>query len=658
MKIKKILSKIKISKKDLLDNKLFFLTLISALINDFLLRAFTIGNILNLKPFFGTFGFILLLCSFGFLLENKKRNIYYSIILILSIIITVANSIYYTFYSSFLSVSLISIMFQLSDVKDAIKDSVFQYKDLIYIWPSFVLCLLLRDKKNKENKINKKTFYSCMSLSTFVLVSYILIFGVNINSLSEQWSKEYIVSKFGIYIYQANDIIRSFEPNINNMFGCEQSIRKVEAYYEERDNKKINNEFTNIFKGKNLIAIHAESIQQFLLDLEFNGVEVTPNLNKLSKEGIYFSNFYSQVGVGTSSDTEFTLSTSLLPVKSGTIFVSYWDREYKTLPKMLNEKGYYSFSMHGNIGTFWNRIVMHEKLGYNKFFHESYYELDENIGLGLSDKSFFRQSIPLIKEISLNNANFYANMITLSNHTPFMELEKYGEFDLSMEIEVENEYGELEKRTVPYLENNKLGNYIKSSHYADSAIGEFIKGLDEAGLLEDTVLLIYGDHDARLLKNEYDRFYNYNPLSDSILDKNDPNYKEFDYYSYELNRKVPLIIWTKNNSFKKEVKTVMGMVDVLPTLGNMFDFYNEYSLGNDIFNLKENIVVFQNGNWLTDKMYYNNQKEEYLPLEKEVISDDYITMNKEKAEELLNISNDIVVCDYIKKTKDISEANK
>ncbi len=658
MKIKKILSKIKISKKDFLENKLFFLTLISALINDFLLRAFTIGNLLNIKPLLGSFCFILLLCSFGFLLEDKKRNIYFSIILISSVIITVINSIYYTFYFSFLSVSLISIIFQLSDVKDAIKDSVFQFKDLIYLWPLFIYYILIKGKTYKNNKINKKTFYICAFLSTFILVTYILIFRVNINSLSEQWSKEYIVSKFGIYIYQANDIVRSLEPNINNMFGCDQSIRKIDEYYENRTYNNVDNEYTNIFKGKNLIAIHAESIQQFLLDLEFNNVEVTPNLNKLSKEGIYFSNFYPQVGAGTSSDTEFTLSTSLLPVKNGTIFVSYWDRDYVSLPNLLNDKGYYSFSMHGNIGTFWNRIVMHEKLGYNKFYHESYYELDDKIGLGLSDKSFFRQSIPIIKEMSLNNSNYYANVITLTNHTPFMELEKYGEFDLSMEVEIENEYGEIEKRTVPYLENSKLGNYIKSSHYADAAIGEFISNLDEEGLLENTVLLIYGDHDARLLKNEYDRFYNYNPLTDSILDVNDPNYKEFDYYSYELNRKVPLIIWTKNTSFKKEVKTVMGMVDVLPTLGNMFDIDNKYALGNDVFNTKDNIVVFQNGNWLTDKLYYNNQKEEYLPLEKEVINDDYIKINKEKAEEILNISNDFIVCDYIKKTNDNSEVIK
>jgi len=99
---------------------------------------------------------------------------------------------------------------------------------------------------------------------------------------------------------------------------------------------------------------------------------------------------------------------------------------------------------------------------------------------------------------------------------------------------------------------------------------------------------------------------------------------------------------------KTEVKKVMGMYDVLPTLGNMFNFSSKYALGNDIFNVDDNVVVFANGNWLTEKVYYNSQKEEYLPLINEVISANYIETNTLKAEKLLSISNDFITCDYIK----------
>lgn len=74
------------------------------------------------------------------------------------------------------------------------------------------------------------------------------------------------------------------------------------------------------------------------MDISFNGIDVTPNLNKLAKEGIYFSNFYSQVSFGTSSDTEFTIATGLLPSKVGTVFINYADREYVSMYNLLKEK--------------------------------------------------------------------------------------------------------------------------------------------------------------------------------------------------------------------------------------------------------------------------------------------------------------------------------
>lgn len=95
------------------------------------------------------------------------------------------------------------------------------------------------------------------------------------------------------------------------------------------------------------------------------------------------------------------------------------------------------------------------------------------------------------------------------------------------------------------MEGTKLGNYFKSAHYADSAIGELITELDEAGLLDNTILVFYGDHDAKLAKSDYVRMYNYNKETNEVLEKNDPNYTDIDYYWYELNRSVPFIIWEK-----------------------------------------------------------------------------------------------------------------
>ena len=114
---------------------------------------------------------------------------------------------------------------------------------------------------------------------------------------------------------------------------------------------------------------------------------------------MYFSNFYAQVGVGTSSDTEYTYSTSMLPSNNGTVFVNYYNNKFVTIQNLLKDKGYYVFSIHGNVGVFWNREAMHQSMGYDKFYSKSSFVIDEEYGLGLSDASFFRQVLPMIKEI-------------------------------------------------------------------------------------------------------------------------------------------------------------------------------------------------------------------------------------------------------------------
>ena len=120
-----------------------------------------------------------------------------------------------------------------------------------------------------------------------------------------------VFDSWGPYIYQMDDIVQSLKPTFNNIFGYDKALKDTNDYYKENKHVVKSNDYTGIFDGKNVIAIHAESLQTFTLGLEFNGKEVTPNINKLTKEGIYFNNFYAQVGVGTSSDTEFTYATSL-----------------------------------------------------------------------------------------------------------------------------------------------------------------------------------------------------------------------------------------------------------------------------------------------------------------------------------------------------------
>ena len=647
-------------------NILFITYVLINLINSMLLRIVTMGNLFSFKAIIADLVFIAFVGSLAYLLKPKKQIKVLFPLTILMTVVCIVNAIYYENYVSFASFSLLSTASFLGDMDGAVVTSLIHLKDVVLIFPPFVLIFVhysLKRKKyyegvEKIERGKKRLLNTLMIGIVLLLLTIALMVPSDYSRLKKQWNREYLVNRFGIYVYQLNDLVRSLQPKFNNLFGYDKAFKTFREFYSKKqeEEKVVTNEYTNIFEGKNVIVIHAESIMQENMTLSFNGKELTPNLNKIASEGLYFNNFYSQVSVGTSSDTEFTLNTSLLPVSSGTVFVNYWNRKYEAIPSLLKQKGYYTASMHANNGSFWNRNVMHKTLGYDKFYSKDSYEIDEIVGLGLSDKSFFKQSISKLEKIKEKNGKFYVTLIMLSNHTPFDDTKLFSDYTVDYKYNTTDENGNTIEQTLPYLEGTKLGNYYKSTHYADEALGEFFNELDSAGLLEDTVVVIYGDHDAKLAKKEYDYFYNYDFETGEKLDEDDPNYKEVDYYTYELNRKVPFIIWTKDSKnnplLNKTVDKVMGMYDVMPTLANMFNFDSTYALGHDIFSVDENIVVFPNGNWLTNKMYYNDQKDEYLLLQNSVVNDGEIEKNKEYANKLLDVSDSLIIYDLLNEDRE------
>ena len=641
------------------ENRLFLVYILICVLNSTLLRIFTmptIENYLSFKSIIADIAVVTIIGSFSYLFKGKKRYIYLLVWAIIFTAICTINSAYYTFYTSFASVSMLSLTQYIGEVGDAVVENVLQLKDLVYIGPLifFIYYYHRLSKKDKYKIYTKekrlKKFKNSIIAGTVILLLFIVsLSSLEISRFVKQWNREYIVMRFGIYMYQGNDVVASIRPRISAMFGYDDAKKEFNEYYKDRPNEQdYTNEYTSVLEDRNVIVIHAESLQGIAINRTFNGEEVTPNLNRLINEGMYFNNFYSEVSVGTSSDTELTYNTSLMPTQNGTAFVSYFDRTYISTPSLLKEKGYYTFSMHANNADFWNRRAMHESLGYDKFYSKETYDVDKEnvIGLGLSDKSFFAQSVEKLKKISEEHDKYYGYIITLTNHTPFSDTDKYGEFSVTMKTTITNEDGTTEEIEAPYLEGTKLGNYFKSVHYADEALGEFFNEMEEAGLLDNTVVIIFGDHDARLPRNEFNLMYNYDPITDDIKDKEDPTYIDYDSFDYELDRKVPLIIWTKDGAVSGEVNYTMGMYDVMPTIGNMLGFYNKYALGHDIFETKDdNIVVFPNGNWVTNLMYYNSQKGEYKLLKDEIIDENYIKDNNEYTEKLLDISNKAIVFD-------------
>ena len=650
---------------------------ITNLINALLLRALTVNNVFAIKPVIADLVLLLFISAFAYFIKPKKQYRYFLIWSCIFTTVCIINCVYYSNYISFASFSLLATSLELGGYTDALQN-VFEFKQFIFLWQPFALTIFhFGLKRRGYYEIVKKVEQGKLRfLNTIVIALIMLGFFVSmltskdLSRLNKQWYRPYIVMEFGIYTYQFNDLYSCVKTKVNTMFGYDEAAKTFREYYDEQNKSLKTNKYTNLFKGKNVIVIHGESIQGFTMNVKMNDRELTPNLNKLAKEGIYFSNFYSEESVGNSSDSEFTLLTSLMPSSSGTVFMNYFDREYQTLPKLLKEQGYYTFSMHGNSGSSWNRNVMHPKLGFDDFYYYTKdYEIDEEIGLGLSDKSFFRQSVNIINNFDKTKYPFYGTLIMLTNHTPFNDIGEYSDYIVDLipqneelpdevidnEENISEQLEDNKEEYIPFLSGTKLGNYFRSVHYADEAIGELMQELDDAGFLDNTIVVIYGDHDAKLKQVEYKRFFE-SEYIDSCLIDNTKKINEINDYTYEINRKVPFIIWSKdivNTEYSNEINEVMGMIDVMPTLGNMLGVHNDYALGHDMFSIDENVVVFPSGNWITNKIYYNTSKNDFYPLLMDTpIGQDYIDYYNKYAEDIIKVSNGIIVYDLIKTTQE------
>lgn len=642
-------------------NLLMSTFIITSLINSFLVRFFTVGNIFALKPVLADLVVLFVITAFGYFIKPKHQYKYFLGFSILLTLICIINIVYYSNYISFASISLLKTASELGGYTDAVFENILEIKDFIFLIQIFVLTFVhiqLKRKgyyeKVKEVENGKIRFLNTLVGALITLGFFIsMLTSTDISRLNKQWNRSSIVMEFGIYIYQANDLVSSIKTTVNEMFGYDDAYKTFREYYESKEVSETSNKYTNLFKGKNVIVIHGESLQAFTMNLKFNDKELTPNLNKLAKEGINFSNFYAQESVGNSSDSEFTSLTSLLPSSSGTVFMNYFNRDYETILKLLKEKNYYTFSMHANNGSAWNRSVTYKYLGYDDFYYYTKdYEIDEKIGLGLSDKSFFKQSVEIIKGINNTHSNWYGTLVMLTNHTPFSDINDFTDYKVNHTTIVENEETlEQEVITDDWLEGTKMGNYLKSVHYADEAIGELINELDSSGLLDNTIIVLYGDHDCKLKQSEFKKLYDSEYYKDVLIDPND-TVDGIDDFTYEINRSVPFIIWSKdivNTKYSTNVSEVMGMIDVMPTLSNMLGVKPKYALGHDIFSIKDNVVVFPSGNWITNKLYYNSAKDNFRQLSLDTsIDGDYISKYNKYAEELINVSNGIITYDLIK----------
>jgi phosphoglycerol transferase MdoB-like AlkP superfamily enzyme len=339
------------------------------------------------------------------------------------------------------------------------------------------------------------------------------------------------------------------------------------------------NKYFGAVKGKNLIIIQIESLENVVINKTIYNEEITPNINKLAKEGMYFDNYYSNIGPGNTADCEFSTMNSLYPLPNDVAFINYAKNKYNALPQLLAENGYHTYSMHGDVPTFWNRSNIYPSLGYQKIFSLEDYIVYRSIGEGpislgprLADEDLFNQSIPKLKNLK---EPFMATLITLNSHTPF------------------NLPDDLQTLHMPAktIYNQPQWKYVQSIHYADKAVGEFIDALKKNGLYDNSLILIWGDHGS------------FSNVSDAFGKK---------YASPALwNSQVPMILLAPGTDLKGTNSEPGSHIDIYPTLANLLGLKAPKTIfGQDLLNTKTPVEThFKNilggiDTILTDKIIY------------------------------------------------------
>lgn len=359
------------------------------------------------------------------------------------------------------------------------------------------------------------------------------------------WKLPYLLTIIFLIMIFLSDIMYNDENRRKNMFPeREENMFTGEdlAYLRNRA-KTIGGKYTGVGKGKNLIVIQVEALQNFVIGLNYDGQEITPNLNKLiaDESGLYFRKYFELIGRGKTSDAEFVTQNSLYPSMDNETYTAYEDNTFYGLPWILRDNGYTSWVFHGYKKEFWNRDKAYPKQGFERFISEEDYQLGETLGFGLTDKDFFEQSISYIKEMK---KPFYAFMITLSNHSPFEMPEEYQKISLRKE----------HKGTL-------LGNYLQTVHYTDEQIGKFIENLKKEGLYEDTIICLYGDHFGLLTSDEE----NVRVMTDFLGCP----------YDFDEMMNIPLIISIPGSGIKEKISNVGSELDFLPTILNIMGLKNE-----------------------------------------------------------------------------------
>ncbi|MDU6793064.1 MAG: polyglycerol-phosphate lipoteichoic acid synthase LtaS [Staphylococcus sp.] len=575
------------------------------------------GLVQNLILLMNPYSLIALILSIFLFFKGKKAYWFIFIGGFLLTFLLYANVVYFRFFSDFLTFSTLNQASNVQSMGGAVSAS-FKWYDFVYFLDTIVYLFILIFKRSwLDKRVFSKKFVPVVMAASIALFFLNLAFAETDRPelLTRTFDHKYLVKYLGPYNFTVYDGVKTIQNNQQKALASEDDLTRVLNYTKQK-NTEPNPEYYGIAKKKNIIKIHLESFQTFLINKKVNGKEVTPFLNKLSTgndDFRYYPNFFHQTGQGKTSDSEFTMDNSLYGLPQGSAYSLKGDNTYQSLPAILDQKeGYTSDVMHGDYKTFWNRDQIYKHFGIDKFYDATYYDMsDENVvNLGLKDKPFFKASAEYQSKMK---QPFYSHLITLTNHYPFT---------------LNSEDASIDK---PNTGDSTVDGYIQTAHYLDQALEQYINDLKTKGLYDDSVIMIYGDH--------YGISENHNNAMEKLLGEQITPAKFTDLNRTGFWLKIP----GKNGTVDE---TYAGQVDVMPTILNLvgIDSMNYLMLGTDMLSKDHNDVIpFRNGDFITKdykfvngKVYSNKNNELITTPPKD------LEKNKKQVEKDLEMSDDVL----------------
>ena len=594
--------------------------------------AYTVDYNLDIQGFYQAFlAFVnpipLGLLFIGLALYFKRSTIFYGFSIFIYILLFIwlfSNAVYYREFSDFVTVNTMMASSSVSAGLGEAALGLFRPWDIIYLIDFPILGYLMYKKliRVDHRPFNKRASFAITALSSMLFTANLFLAEIDRPQLlTRGFSNYYVVRALGLPAFLGYSGNQTYQANKERSKASAEDLKPVEEYIQNHY-AEPNKDYFGIAKGRNVIYVHLESFQQFLIDykLQADGkeYEVTPFLNSLyhSNSTLAFSNVFNQVKAGKTSDAETMIETGLFGLNQGSFMVNYGGTNtQQAAPFILSKNGGYTSAVfHGNAGSFWNRNTAYKQWGYNYFFDASYFTKQDDTNsfqYGLNDKIMLKDSIKYLERLQ---QPFYVKYITVSNHYPYTT---------SL---IGDEIGFPLAKT----KDETINGYFATANYLDSSVKSLFDYLKKSGLYDNSIIVLYGDH--------FGISQTRNPNLAPLVGKTSETWSNYDN---AMMQRVPYMVVIPGMDKGKIIDTYGGQVDMLPTLEHLLgiDSKNYLQVGQDMLSTQhQQIVAFRSSNnFVTPKYTSFNGRTYYTQTGEEITNPDE-TIKKE-LDDIRNAAN-------------------